>query len=112
MIHPDRILMKRVQNKREVQERLQGLAIEFASLGVERIGLFGSFVRDTPHNDSDVDLLVEFRAEQKNFDNFIRLTQLLETALQRHVELVTPEALSPYLGPHIMKELEYVSLFD
>jgi len=27
------------------------------------------------------------------------------------VELVTTESLSPYLGPHILREMEYVS-FD
>ena len=32
----------------------------------------------------------------------------LEDALQRPVELVTPESLSPYLAPHILPTVEYV----
>jgi predicted nucleotidyltransferase len=37
---------------------------------------------------------------------------LLEGVLERTVELVTEESLSPCLKPHIMKELEYVTLSD
>ena len=31
-----------------------------------------------------------------------------ERVADRRVELVTPESLSPYLGPHILREVEYV----
>lgn len=41
------------------------------SFGVKKLGLFGSFVRDEPKPDSDIDLLVEFQPDQKTFDNFI-----------------------------------------
>jgi len=36
----------------------------------------------------------------------------LEDLLGRPVELVTPESLSPYIGPRIIEEVEYVSLDD
>jgi predicted nucleotidyltransferase len=42
-------------------------------LGVIRIGLFGSFVREEQSRESDLDLLVEFDQGRKTFDNFIRL---------------------------------------
>ena len=35
------------------------------SLGVRRLGLFGSFVRGEQRVDSDVDFLVEFEPDQK-----------------------------------------------
>jgi len=35
---------------------------------------------------------------------------LVEDMLQRPVELVTPESLSPHIGPHILREAEYVAL--
>jgi len=72
--------------------------------------LFGSFVRGQPRADSDVDLLVEFELGQRTFDHFMQLSFLLEDLLGRKVELVTPEALSPYIGPYILGEVEYVSL--
>jgi predicted nucleotidyltransferase len=83
---------------------------EIKALGVKRLGLFGSFVRGEQRENSDVDLLVEFDASKKSFDNFIELCFLLEAALNRRVELVTTEALSPHLGPHILQEVEYAPL--
>ena len=47
---------------------------------------------------------------KKNFDNFMHLAGLLEDLLQRRVEIITTEALSPYIGPHILSEVEYASL--
>lgn len=79
------------------------------SLGVRRIGLFGSFVRGEQRPESDVDLLVDFEPFLKTFDHFTELSFFLEEALQRRVELVTPESLSPHLKPHILAEVEYAS---
>ena len=80
------------------------------NLGVARLALFGSFVRDQASAESDVDFLVEFAPGQKTFDHFMGLAILLEDLLQRRIELVTPESLSPYIGPHILREAEYASL--
>jgi predicted nucleotidyltransferase len=35
------------------------------------------------------------------------LAFLLEDLLGRKVDLLTPESLSPYIGPHILREVEY-----
>jgi predicted nucleotidyltransferase len=82
---------------------------QIRALGVKRLGLFGSFVHGEQHGESDVDFLVEFEPGKKTFDNFIQLSFFLEDLLKRRVELVTPEALSPYIGPYIMSEVEYVT---
>jgi len=79
------------------------------ALGVQRLGLFGSFVREQQASESDIDLLVEFREGKKTFDNFIELSFLLEDVLQRRVELITPDSLSPYIGPRILSEVEYAA---
>ena len=89
---------------------LQSKSVQLNGLGVKRLGLFGSRVRNTPHKDSDIDLLVEFEPEQKNFDNFMQICDLLENSLPYPVEVVTAESLSPYLRPYILKEVEYVPL--
>jgi predicted nucleotidyltransferase len=83
---------------------------EIRSFGVKRLGLFGSFVRGEQDNESDVDILVEFLPGRKTFDSFIHLALYLEELLQRRVELVTSESLSPFIGPHILKEVAYVPL--
>lgn len=99
--------MKRVNNKQELMLRVSGSRAQLASLGVARLGLFGSFVRGEQGRNSDVDLLVEFAPGQKNFDNFMALGFLLEELFDRKVELVTLESLSPYIRPHVMNEVEY-----
>ena len=83
---------------------------QLRALGVKRLGLFGSFVRGQQRADSDVDMLAEFEPGKKTFDHFIELSFLLEDLLGRSVELVTPEALSPHIGPYILREVEYVSV--
>jgi uncharacterized protein len=97
-----------VQTKEDILEVLTEHRAQIKALGVKRLGLFGSFVRGESHDGSDVDLLVEFEFGQKTFDHFMALSFLLEDFLQRHIELVTPEALSPYIGPYILQEVEYV----
>jgi hypothetical protein len=95
-----------VKSKEEILVRLRGREAQLRKLGVMRIGLFGSFVRGQQAPDSDVDLLLEFQPGAKSFDRFMQISFLLEDILQRPVELVTTEALSPYLGPHILSETE------
>jgi len=54
--------------------------------------------------------LVDFLPEHYTFDNFMELAFLLERELGCKVELVTRAALSPYIGPQILKEVENVPL--
>jgi predicted nucleotidyltransferase len=83
---------------------------EIRGFGVSRYGFFGSFVRGESTEQSDIDILVEFEPGQKTFDNFMQLAFILEELLGREVDLVTPESLSPYIGPHILEEVEYASI--
>jgi predicted nucleotidyltransferase len=80
------------------------------SLGVESIGLFGSFAKGNASPQSDVDILVEFDPGKKTYDNFIDTCFLLDELFGRKVELVTAESLSPYIKPYVIKEVEYVLL--
>ncbi len=99
-----------LSTKQEVLAQIEDNHDQLRALGVRRLGLFGSFARNDPTAESDVDVLVEFEPDQKTFDNFMRLVFLLEDVLQRPVEVVTAESLSPYLRPYIMNEVEYVPL--
>jgi predicted nucleotidyltransferase len=98
----------------QTKEKALALIIEhqdrIKALGVKRLGLFGSFVREEHGPASDVDVLVEFEQDRKTFDNFIQLSFLLEDLFKRRVELVTAESLSPHIGPFIMSEVEYVTV--
>jgi predicted nucleotidyltransferase len=92
----------------ETEARLTAVAPTIRALGVVRLALFGSVLRNQARPDSDVDFLVQFGPGQKTFDHFEALAELLELELGRPVELVTTEALSPYLGPRILAEAEDV----
>jgi predicted nucleotidyltransferase len=52
--------------------------------------------------------LVQFFPGAKTCARFLALSELLEARLGRKVELVTVEALSPFLGPRILAEVEAV----
>lgn len=84
--------------------RLLSIEAEIRRLGVRRLALFGSVLRNEARLGSDVDVLVEFIPSQKTFDHFMALADLLEETLGHPVEVVTTEALSPYIGPHILAE--------
>lgn len=99
-----------VASREDVLRVLQQHEAELRALGVDRYGLFGSFLHDHVDPDSDVDLLVEFEPGQKTFTNFSSLVFRLEELLERPVDVVTVESLSPYIGPHILAEVEYVSV--
>jgi predicted nucleotidyltransferase len=98
-----------VQTKAQLLSLLQEHHHHIHTFGVRRLGLFGSFIREQQGCESDVDMLVEFEPGRKTFDAFMQLAFFLEALFGRRVELVTPESLSPYIGPHILREMEYVN---
>ena len=98
-----------VQTKSELIERILSAQQKIHSYGVNRLGIFGSFVRDKAKESSDVDFFVEFDIEYKTLKNFVGLAYYLQDLTGRKAEIVTPQSLSKYIGPYILKEVEYVS---
>ena len=97
-----------ISEKKGLVRLLHENELTIRSFGVRRLGLFGSFQRDEARADSDVDLFVEFKPGAATFDHFMDLSFFCEDLFGRRVEIVTPNSLSPYLGPRILKEVEYV----
>jgi uncharacterized protein len=97
-----------VATKAELMRLLTANQSALRKLGVRRLGLFGSFRRGEPRPDSDVDLYVELAPGEATFDRFMDLGFFCEDLCGRRVEIVTPNSLSPHLGPHILKDVEYV----
>lgn len=73
--------------------------------GVKKIGVFGSVARGEAKKGSDVDVLVEFEKDKKNFDNFIDLSFFLEDLFGRKVDLITTSGLDKYIRPYVEKEV-------
>lgn len=82
------------------------------TLGVVRMGIFGSVVHGNMTDSSDVDVLVEYNPAQKTYRNFYNTSTLLESVFKRPVDLVTVGSISPYIKPHILKDIHYVQIAD
>ncbi len=53
---------------------------------VDKIGLFGSYAKDTQTKDSDIDIYVEFK--HKTFDNLAGLWNYLENIYSKKIDLM------------------------
>ena len=95
-------------NKETILKVLAANQHKLFHFGVKEIGLFGSYVHNAAQPGSDIDLLVEISKDKKTFRNFMALSYYLEELLGKKVELITKHSLSPYMGPHILKTVEYV----
>ena len=95
-------------NKEYILSEIKQQKSELHSLGILRIGLFGSYVRGEQSEISDIDILIEFEPEKENFDNYMSVYDMLEQLFKNeHVDIVTRNGLSPYIGPRILKEVIY-----
>jgi predicted nucleotidyltransferase len=85
---------------------------EIRTFGVRRIGVFGSYARGEATSDSDVDVYVyvEFDDDQRTYDNYFELYELLEKILGRPVDLVTDKALNPSRAALIVPTVRYASV--
>ena len=85
------------QHEQEIKQRF----------GVERIGIFGSYVRGEEKPGSDVDILVEFREGEKTFDHYLDLKSYLEDLFGHKVDLVMKNAIKRRLREPILSEVIY-----
>lgn len=100
----------RLLNKHIIYTELQKNKVILEQYGVMSIGLFGSFVRDEGIDESDIDFLVDFEKAKKTLSNLVDLGDFLETLFEKKVDIITPQGLSPYIDPHILKEVQYAPL--
>ncbi len=94
--------------KKEIIKIIRNSKPEMEShYGVQRLGLFGSYVREKQSKRSDIDILVTFNRDIDLFD-FLDLREYLEGQLHVKVDLVMESALKPAIGKRILSEVEYV----
>lgn len=76
---------------------------------IKSVALFGSYVRDQSTENSDVDVLIDLFPESKiGFFELYDIQEAFETRLGKTVDLLTPQALSPYIRLQVLQEAEYV----
>ena len=76
------------------------------AIGVRKIGLFGSYVRNKQTPISDIDILVDIEAF--TFAKYAQLWDFLEDNLGCKVDLVPESDLRPELRANILAEVAYV----
>jgi len=74
---------------------------------VKKAAVFGSFVRGEQKEDSDIDLLIEFKGNKSLLD-LAGLKIELEETLNRKVDVLTYNSLHPLLKDRILKEQKVI----
>lgn len=105
-------MISAVQNKEQAFERIQSHQSALRQFGAARLGLFGSFVRDEQHTDSDVDIVVEFEPGKKKLHNFLDMADYLEEVMARKVDLLTWEGMAEFVRKQVINEVKYISFTD
>ena len=92
---------------RTIQDKLSKHMTEFGDrFRVKTLAVFGSYARDEQRKDSDIDILVEFKAPVGV--EFIDLGNYLERLLDLRVDLVSRNGIKPKYFERIERELKYV----
>jgi len=76
--------------------------------GVKEIGLFGSYIDNSQHENSDIDILIDFHKKKETFDNLMRAIEIIEALFPKNkVEIITKNGLSKHIGSYILKQTVY-----
>ena len=83
-------------NKKTVLSRLSSLKASLMTVGVSQLGLFGSIVRGENTRKSDIDILIDFNADQETYLNFISACSILQSAFGKsRLDIVTKKGTKP-----------------
>ena len=94
----DQVLAALRRHRQDIEQRF----------AIKHLSVFGSAARDELRDDSDIDVLVEFKGKA-TFDGYMDLKFYLETLLDRKVDLVTQDAVKPRMRPMIEQEAIHVT---
>lgn len=72
-----------------------------------RVGIFGSYARNTQTPESDLDIIVNLR-KPINLLEFIKLEAELSRLLKVKVDLVTEKSINKHLESSIQKDIIYI----
>lgn len=76
---------------------------------VTKLGLFGSFASDQQQEDSDIDILLEFKPQTENLTEIkTQIKQMVQSRFKRNVDLCREKYIKPYFKKQILKSAIYV----
>jgi predicted nucleotidyltransferase len=103
-------------NKENIVNKLKELKPVYQNEGLEIVGLFGSFAKDTANDRSDIDILYDIDAKKfyKNnlgFKSFLRIKEIkeeLQNIFKTNVDLCAKSGLSNTGEKYILGSVIYV----
>lgn len=90
-----------------LQKLSEQLSMYQKNYGVKKIGVFGSYSRCEQKDQSDIDILVEFKENAITFDRYMDLKLHLQDTFDKPVDLVILEDIKPTLKPYILGSVKY-----
>jgi predicted nucleotidyltransferase len=94
-------MISQAQVKQRLRDNQSYLSTEY---GVTKIGLFGSYAKDTADEESDIDLVIEL--DRPLGFRFVEMVEYLEQLLGKPVEVLTPAGIADIRVPHIAEEIK------
>ena len=91
--------------ERLLQERRTDILQLATRHGARRVRIFGSIIRGTATEGSDIDFLVAFEPDRSLLD-LIGFKQDLQDLLGMQIDVVSEGGLSPYLKDRILREAQ------
>ncbi len=92
--------------KEEVLQKLRENKNKIKEFGVKKIGIFGSFSKDTANEKSDIDIYVEFDLESITFDKYLALEEFLKNLLSKDVDIIIKEGLESIRIDYIKEDIK------
>lgn len=73
----------------------------------KQICVFGSYARGEMNDESDIDVLYDFKKSISLFD-LVEMKQELEEKLMRKIDLVSKRGLKDWMKPYVMQDLNTI----
>lgn len=81
----------------------------FTKYRLIKIGLFGSYSRNTATDTSDIDILVEFEPDTKDLSGKkVELKDVIKSRFQTEVDICREKYIKPYFRDQILDSAIYV----
>jgi len=75
----------------------------------ESVSIFGSHAYGKPKKNSDIDILIEFKATAKiGLFELVRIQRNMEEVSKKKIDLVTREGLSKYIKKEVLANAEKI----
>lgn len=93
--------------KNEIKNRIRNNSDILHKYHVNRIGIFGSYVKEMQKPESDIDLVVDF-SDSVTLFQYVHLADSITSFLNQKVDLVTVDGIKPMIKEKVLKEVEWV----